>query len=101
MRIVQRHSCLSVDYNQRKIAVAQFRGYQGDSAGITPVVYREDAFQHCDPLAEQIRSFVDAIRRGAEPKVSGVDGRKALALALAISEQIKLRGETLSCIEPT
>jgi predicted dehydrogenase len=101
IRILQRESCLSVDYNQRKIAVTKFRGDQRNSPGIPPVPYREDAFQHCDPLAEQIRSFVDAIRRGAEPKVSGVDGRKALALALAISEQIKLRGETLSCIEPT
>ncbi len=101
IRILQPDSFLSVDYHQRKIAVTQFRGKERDSGGILPVVFREDTFQGSDPLAEQIRSFVDAIRRGTEPKVSGIDGRKALALALAISEQIKGRGETLSCIEPT
>jgi len=40
-------------------------------------------------LADQIRSIVETIKTRAEPKVTGVDGKKALALALSIIDQIK------------
>jgi len=51
-------------------------------------MHREDRFHDCDPLADQLRSFVETIRNGTEPKVSGLDGKKALAVALSITDQI-------------
>lgn len=91
IRIFQPDSCISVDYGKRKINVTQLKG-DGEN-------YREDEFPDSDPLADQIRSFVGAIKSGSEPKVSGVDGKKALAVALCIIDEIKRKSKTLSRIE--
>jgi len=80
IRIFQPDTCISVDYGKRSISLAQLKGDGKDS---------EDRFPDSDPLADQIRSFVEAIRKGTEPKVSGVDGKNALAVALSIIDQIK------------
>jgi predicted dehydrogenase len=87
-RIFQPDSYLSVDYKKREISVTQFRGDRNNSTDLSPVTYREDRFPDCDPLADQLRSFVEAIRNGTEPRVSGLDGKKALAVALSITDQI-------------
>ena len=44
--------------------------------------------QH-DPLEEEIRSFVDAVVHRAAPRVSGLEARKSLELALLINEKMK------------
>lgn len=44
--------------------------------------------QH-DPLEAEIRSFVNAVRTGSPPLVTGRDGRDALELALKISRKMK------------
>lgn len=80
IRIFQPETYIAVDYGKRSISVTQLKG---DRKG------REDRFPDSDPLADQIRSFVQAIRNGTEPKVSGVDGKNALAVALSIVDQIK------------
>ena len=87
IRIFQPDTCISVDYGKRRISVTQLKGDGKD---------REDSFPDSDPLADQIRSFVQAIRKGTEPKVSGVDGKNALAVALSIIDQIKEKTKALS-----
>jgi predicted dehydrogenase len=42
-----------------------------------------------DPLEEEIRSFVKAILTRSEPRVSGEDGRRSLALAVEILQKMK------------
>ena len=44
-----------------------------------------------DPLEEEIRSFVEAVRGRSQPRVSGEDGRKSLALAIDILQKMKTR----------
>lgn len=90
-RILQPDSYLLVDYNKRKISVTQFKGNRNNSIDLSPLTHREDRFHNCDPLADQLRSFVEAMKNGTEPKVSGLDGKKALAVALSITDQIKRR----------
>ncbi|UCG99904.1 MAG: Gfo/Idh/MocA family oxidoreductase [Deltaproteobacteria bacterium] len=89
IRIFQPDSCISVDYGKRKISVTQLKGERKNATDPCPIGHREDKFPDSDPLADQIRSFVEAIKGGTEPKVSGVDGKKALAVALSIIDQIK------------
>jgi predicted dehydrogenase len=96
IRIFQPDNCISIDYSKRKISVTQFKGSEKDSADIPSLVHKEDEFLDSDPLADQIRSFVETIKTRAEPKVTGVDGRKALAVALSIIDQIKRRTKALS-----
>jgi len=90
-RIFQPDSYLSVDYKKREISVTQFRGDKNNTIDFSPLTHREDRFPDCDPLADQLRSFVEAMKNGTEPKVSGLDGKKALAVALSITDQIKNR----------
>jgi len=87
LRIIQPDIHISVDYGNRRITVTQLKGDK-KHAGRSPVVHREDIFSDSDPLADQLSSFVKAIKKRTEPKISGVAGRNALAVSLAIIEQI-------------
>jgi predicted dehydrogenase len=40
-------------------------------------------------LADELRDFVDAVRNGTEPRVTGREGRDALAVAEGIVESIR------------
>ncbi|RLB04503.1 MAG: gfo/Idh/MocA family oxidoreductase, partial [Deltaproteobacteria bacterium] len=51
--------------------------------------YEKPEIDEYDALEREIRSFVDAVIHDREPIVSAADGRKALEVALAISDQIK------------
>ncbi len=42
-----------------------------------------------EPLALQFEAFVDAIRNGSRPKVSGESAARTLEVALAIADKIK------------
>lgn len=96
IRILQPDNYISVDYGKRKINLTQFSRDNKNSADLPSMVHREDEFSDSDPLNDQIRSFINAIKEGTKPKVSGVDGKKALAVALAIIDQIKIKSKTLS-----
>jgi predicted dehydrogenase len=88
-RIMQPDNLISVDYNKRKIGVTHFPGAGKQMTDRSPLVYEEDVFTESDPLGDQIKSFVGSIIDGREPQVSGVDGKRALAVALSIVDQIK------------
>lgn len=54
-----------------------------------PLTQRRIPFTLAAPYIEQLRYFVDVIRGGAEPVLSGVDGTRTLAATLAIAESAK------------
>ncbi len=93
LRIFQPDTHISVDYGNRRITVTQLKGDK-TLAGRNSVVHREDEFPNSDPLADQLSSFVNAINKGTEPKVSGLDGKRALAVSLSIIEQITRKTST-------
>jgi predicted dehydrogenase len=95
IRIFQPDSYISADYKNRKIGVTRFAVQGANGADLPQLTHTADEFQGSDPLADQIRSFVDAIKNCTEPKVTGVDGKKALSVALSIIEKIHRKGETL------
>ena len=95
-RVLQPDSYISVDYGRRKISVTQIKGDRRNPSDLSPIVHKEEEFPDSDPLADQIKSFVGAIRNGTEPKVSGDDGKKALAVALSIIDQIKRKAKITS-----
>jgi len=89
MRIFQPNNCISIDYGKRKISVTQFKVNEKSFTDLPSLDHKEDAFPDSDPLADQIRSFIESIKTRTEPQVTGVDGKKALAVALSIIDQIK------------
>ncbi|MBA2849295.1 Gfo/Idh/MocA family oxidoreductase [Thermosulfuriphilus ammonigenes] len=48
----------------------------------------ERSFPETDPLYEELKTFVQAVKEGQEPPVSGREGREALGLALTILNEI-------------
>lgn len=48
----------------------------------------DDKPSYTDPLGANIQSFIDAIRNGSTPKITGADGRRALDTALKITDAI-------------
>jgi predicted dehydrogenase len=67
-------------------------------ASITPLRLKEELFSHylqtlerectaeADQLTRELRDFIHCVRTGAQPRVSGEDGRAAIALATRILE---------------
>jgi len=89
IRILQQDSYISVDYSKRKCGITKLKRRGEGFDHFSPDSYEETTFQDSDPLFEQIGSFIYCIKTHTKPKVSGIDGRNALSLALTIVDQIK------------
>jgi predicted dehydrogenase len=87
IRFFQHSAYLSIDYTAQKIEV--WRLVKKDGAmpsiqgGAVEVVEEE-------PLKRELVDFIDAVRTGRAPAVSGQDGRRALELATRIVEKMSL-----------
>ena len=88
MRIFQRDAYINLDFQNRKVLVAQ-KGAGELLPGIPNVNVNERELGESDALMNEIRSFIEAIRQGIQPRVSGRDGRMALETALKINENLK------------
>ncbi|OHB25974.1 MAG: UDP-N-acetyl-D-glucosamine dehydrogenase [Desulfuromonadaceae bacterium GWC2_58_13] len=88
VRIFQPDAYISIDYQERKISM--YRKCEGEAMipGLPNIVMEEKSFTQSDALMAEIRSFVDVIRNGTQPVVSGEDGRRALEVALQINTRL-------------
>jgi predicted dehydrogenase len=84
VRFFQQDSYLSIDYAAQEVEV--FRLVRGPGR---PVIEggRLDVVQQ-EPLQRELADFVDAVRTGRAPLVTGEQGRDALALATRIADQM-------------
>ena len=80
MRIFQEDSYLSLDYVTQDTAI--FRNTEGKISKERIKIKKKE------PLKKELKSFVECVRGGKRPLVSGVEGRRALQVALAIIEKI-------------
>jgi predicted dehydrogenase len=65
-------------------------GRTGDGArGEAPIIVEEKQFDQKDSLLAQAQAFIDAVRAGSTPRVSGTDGVRALELALNIKGKVE------------
>ena len=88
IRIFQPDSYLSVDYAGPEVMLLRKVG-AADESGFPEIDYEKPEIDEYDALEREIRSFIDTVINNRQPVVSAADGRKALEVALAISEQIK------------
>lgn len=87
MRIFQPDSYITVDFQNKKLA--QFRKGTGEMLpGVPNVIVDEQNFEPGDALKAEIASFLECIRTGATPVVSGRDGKRALETALLINKKL-------------
>ena len=92
MRFFQPHDYVAVDYTTKRASVSSLS--PPTSSGAWPGVH----IQHLDvidvePLRAEIVSFLEAVRDGKTPAVSGSDGRNALNLALRTLDRIREHAE--------
>jgi predicted dehydrogenase len=86
VRFFQTDAYISVDFDARRIAV--HRKEPASEDGSPTITLDEKCFQDQDALLDEIAAFVQAVRTGAEPAVSGEEGCRALEVALEISTAI-------------
>lgn len=87
MRIFQRNAYITLDFQNRKVLVAQ-KGTGELFPGVPNVKVDERQLGEADALRSEIESFISAIRTGTPPQVSGRDGRMALETALKINTSL-------------
>jgi predicted dehydrogenase len=107
-----------VDFGQRKLSLLQpskLVQEQGlDPARLDPASrarIRDELFtrhletqtidgQQVDQLTAELKHFLDCVRTGTSPRITGEDGRKALAVAEAIVQEIRKHPWTLDPAGP-
>lgn len=88
MRIVKPNSYVSIDFQNRKLTKLT-TGPKEMFPGVPEIVTQESAFENSDALLSEISHFIDCIRTGEDPLVSGEAGKRALATAIEISRLLK------------
>jgi predicted dehydrogenase len=85
VRFFQQDAYISIDYASQEVEhwrLARGGGARPDIVGGRVEVVRDE------PLRVELADFVGAVRTGTRPRVTGADGRKALALARRVSDAI-------------
>jgi len=98
LRIFQPDQYLSIDCEKFHVRSVRKLGEGVGPDGMPRILPGEQQFQKADPLLAEITAFVQAVREGGEPAVSGEDGRRALEVALKICSQINV---TLNAVTGT
>jgi predicted dehydrogenase len=102
IRLFQPDAYISVDFAHHEITMVRMTS-EGCSSGVpdpavAPAAHEalipgmdisKQRFSQGDALQDELRSFVDVVRRRGEPLVTGRMGRDALQIALSIMEQIQ------------
>jgi predicted dehydrogenase len=86
IRIFQPDSYLSLDYMLPELVVCKRTVLPEGKAGVS---IDKVEIEKAEPLKTEIVSFIQSVNSRNAPKVSGEDGRKALAVALQVVDLIK------------
>ena len=87
MRLFEDDAYLSLDLQQKILTLIRKRA-PGEAAGALPVSIEEQSLEQGDALKAEIEAFLESIRTGKPPVVSGEDGLMALETAMRITEQV-------------
>ena len=84
-RFFQQDAYVSIDFGAQEVEV-----YRLDRHGARPVIQGGSVdVPREEPLRKELEDFVDAVRTGRAPGVTGQDGRAALALATRVAEKME------------
>jgi predicted dehydrogenase len=87
LRIFQDDAYLSVDLQQKILTIVR-KKEAGPIESPAQVAIDEQSFEQGDALRSEIEAFLDAVRTGSQPVVTGEDGFRALATAIKITESV-------------
>lgn len=89
LRFFQPRQYISIDYGRQDVLVFTVGSNEGVPSANPEIKISKPEITPEEPLHAEIRSFLDAIRTREAPVVSLEDGRRALAVAIEILEQIE------------
>lgn len=84
MRVFQHDAYISVDFQNKKLGIHR-KGHGEQFPGVANIDSQEQVFEQGDALNAEIVSFLNSIKQGQPPKVSGDAGMRALAAAIEIT----------------
>jgi len=87
MRIFQPGSYINVDFGNKRVMTIKLSEELREN-GMPKQVVKLQTFADGDALKSEIISFIQHVRERSTPAVSGVEGRRALAVALQVMSQI-------------
>ena len=87
MRVFQPDAYLSLDFKKRKLLVVN--GVEFIPGKKPKVATERPRFGKSDPLEKELAAFLECVRSRACPRVSGEDGRRALACALEVQRWVQ------------
>jgi predicted dehydrogenase len=85
LRFFQPAQYVSLDYSRRDVFSLNVKP---TAAGVPEIAPYKPPVTDEEPLHAELRSFLQAVRQRSVPEVTLEDGRAALALAIAIQEQM-------------
>ena len=83
LRVFQPHALVSVDYAEQQVEIWKVKKGEDEQVGIDGG--RVDVAR-AEPLERELDDFVRAARGRTSPRVTGADGRRALAVAQRIAD---------------
>ncbi|NLV23554.1 MAG: Gfo/Idh/MocA family oxidoreductase [Deltaproteobacteria bacterium] len=89
MRMFQSDAYISVDFQDREITVLRKKEGESSIPGLPNIGAESHSFPQSDALLAEIKAFVHSIQEGNAPVVSAEDGKKALDVAIRISETLQ------------
>jgi predicted dehydrogenase len=92
MRFFQPHDYIAIDYTTKRASVSSLAPPAASGSWPGVQVKHLDIID-VEPLRAEIVSFLESVRDGAAPAVSGLEGRNALSLALRTLERIREHAE--------
>jgi predicted dehydrogenase len=89
MRLFQKDDYISVDFSTRKIThIHRDESATFADSLIPGMDIQQRSFSEADVLEDELVSYIQAVSTRRAPVVSGIAGRKALQVALSITDQI-------------
>jgi predicted dehydrogenase len=88
LRLFQDDAYVSIDLQQKVLTVVR-KPPEGSRAALGQVSIEERTYEQGDALKLEIEAFLESVRAGRPPVVSGEDGLRALETALRITELVQ------------
>ena len=94
MRIFEPDSYIGIDFLNRTVTIVR-KGKAVPGAELPEIIAATQSYEEVDALEYEISAFVDSVRTGAPPLVTGEDGLKALEAAITITDSLRRNRERL------
>lgn len=88
MRVFQNDAYISIDFQNNKLTIHR-KETPGPHSKVPQISTHETIYAKDDPLKAEIAAFVNVVKLGHPPIVSGEDGRLALQTAIEITRQLE------------